>query len=73
MRDGQRNRFVDVCQIVSVLESNFMSFPLSRAQSKITAKIERVRKPYWFEKFHWFVSSDGYLVLAGRDAQQNEV
>ena len=50
-----------------------MSFPLSRVQSKITAKIERVRKPYWFEKFHWFVSSDGYLVLAGRDAQQNEV
>ncbi|KAK4545060.1 hypothetical protein LTR36_003611 [Oleoguttula mirabilis] len=32
-----------------------------------------VRKQMWFEKFIYFISSDGYLVLAGRDAQQNEV
>lgn len=32
-----------------------------------------VRKAMWFEKFIYFISSDGYLVLAGRDAQQNEV
>ena len=31
------------------------------------------RKPYWFERFHWFVSSENYLVLSGRDAQQNEL
>ena len=30
------------------------------------------RKPYWFEKFHWFISSENYLVVSGRDAQQNE-
>ncbi|KAL3102029.1 hypothetical protein niasHS_003438 [Heterodera schachtii] len=33
----------------------------------------RARKSYWFEKFHWFISSDRFLVLAGRDAQQNEL
>ena len=32
-----------------------------------------VRKQMWFEKFTYFISSDGYLVLAGRDAQQNEI
>ncbi|KAL8873646.1 MAG: hypothetical protein Q9174_000924 [Haloplaca sp. 1 TL-2023] len=32
-----------------------------------------VRKQLWFEKFHYFVSSEGYLVLAGKDAQQNEI
>ncbi|RMY72908.1 hypothetical protein D0863_04214 [Hortaea werneckii] len=32
-----------------------------------------VRKQMWFEKFVYFLSSDGYLVLAGRDAQQNEI
>ena len=32
-----------------------------------------VRTQYWFEKFYYFVSSDGYLVLAGRDTQQNEI
>lgn len=31
-----------------------------------------VRKQMWFEKFIYFISSDGYLVLAGKDAQQNE-
>jgi predicted ribosome quality control (RQC) complex YloA/Tae2 family protein len=32
-----------------------------------------VRKQHWFEKFIYFVSSDGYLVLGGKDAQQNEI
>jgi predicted ribosome quality control (RQC) complex YloA/Tae2 family protein len=32
-----------------------------------------VRKQMWFEKFIYFISSDGYLVLAGKDAQQNEM
>ncbi|KAL9093544.1 MAG: hypothetical protein Q9165_003939 [Trypethelium subeluteriae] len=32
-----------------------------------------VRKQLWFEKFIYFVSSDGYLVLAGKDAQQSEI
>lgn len=27
----------------------------------------------WFEKFFWFVSSEGYLCLAGRDSSQNEM
>lgn len=32
-----------------------------------------VRKQHWFEKFVYFISSDGYLVLGGKDAQQNEI
>ncbi|MEM3555661.1 MAG: NFACT family protein [Candidatus Micrarchaeia archaeon] len=31
------------------------------------------RKRQWYEKFHWFISSDGFLVIGGRDAEQNEV
>ncbi len=38
--------------------------------SRIT--IERKKEKKWFEKFHWFHSSDGFLVLAGRDAKSNE-
>lgn len=26
-----------------------------------------------WEKFNWFITSDNYLVIGGRDAQQNEV
>ena len=31
-----------------------------------------VRTQLWFEKFLYFISSEGYLVLGGRDVQQNE-
>ena len=31
------------------------------------------RKPAWFEKFLWFITSDNYLVLGGCDAHQNEL
>ncbi|CAI1492079.1 Archaeal Rqc2 homolog aRqcH [Thermococcus nautili] len=34
-------------------------------------RIER-RKKKWFEKFRWFISSEGFLVLAGKDAGTNE-
>ena len=32
-----------------------------------------VRQQFWFEKFIFFISSEGYLVLGGRDAQQSEI
>jgi len=35
-------------------------------------RIQKLRKVHWFEKFHWFVTSENFLVVAGRDAQQNE-
>lgn len=39
----------------------------------MTNTLQTKRKPLWFEKFHWVVTSDNYLVIAGRDAQQNEI
>ncbi|KAJ1967898.1 hypothetical protein IWQ62_001571 [Dispira parvispora] len=42
-------------------------------EQRITLTINKMRKPYWFERFLWFISSEGYLVLAGRDMQQNEL
>jgi len=29
------------------------------------------RKPRWFERYRWFISSDGMLVIGGRDAKTN--
>jgi predicted ribosome quality control (RQC) complex YloA/Tae2 family protein len=29
-------------------------------------------KKHWYDRFRWFVSSDGFLVVAGRDADTNE-
>ena len=37
------------------------------------AQIKSVqRKVFWFEKFIWFISSENYLIIGGRNAQQNE-
>uniref|UniRef100_A0A8C7YAI1 Ribosome quality control complex subunit NEMF n=1 Tax=Oryzias sinensis TaxID=183150 RepID=A0A8C7YAI1_9TELE len=35
--------------------------------------IQKARKVYWFEKFLWFISAENYLVITGRDQQQNEI
>ena len=39
----------------------------------IVASIKKARKTLWFEKFLWFISSEGYIVIGGRDAMQNEI
>src|SRR3989338_10960160 len=31
------------------------------------------RKKEWYEKFRWFLSSDGFLVVGGRDAPSNKI
>jgi len=57
---------------------------LRNTEKKITADLKKglkqekqvmrpVRKQLWFEKFVFFISSDGYLILGGKDAQQNEI
>lgn len=38
-----------------------------------TASIRRVRAPFWWEKFDWFLSSENRLVLLARDLQQAEM
>ncbi|KAI1818531.1 hypothetical protein GGS20DRAFT_190665 [Poronia punctata] len=57
---------------------------LKSAEQKIAAELKKglkqekpvlqpIRRQMWFEKFLWFLSTDGYLVLGGKDAQQNEM
>ncbi len=35
-------------------------------------EIRKKRKKFWFDGYRWFVSSDGTLVIAGRDARSND-
>ncbi|KAJ5591529.1 uncharacterized protein N7459_001898 [Penicillium hispanicum] len=35
--------------------------------------LRQARLPFWFEKFVFFISSEGYLVLGARDAMQGEM
>lgn len=62
------------------VEAAHKAFKSAEKKTKQTLKevqtvttIQKARKVYWFEKFLWFVSSENYLVIAGRDQQQNEM
>ncbi|KAI2261284.1 hypothetical protein LOZ09_001382 [Ophidiomyces ophidiicola] len=57
---------------------------LKSAEKKITADLNQglknekpvlrpARVPFWYEKFIFFISSDGYLVLGGCDKRQDEI
>jgi len=47
------------------LEGSIIEPEVKRARVKI-------RKKRWYEKFRWFTSSEGYLILGGRDVKMNE-
>jgi len=54
---------------------------MSEIRKKSVEKIAAISKPElrqpetraWYEKFRWFYSSEGFLVLGGKDASTNEV
>lgn len=46
---------------------------LKKGLKQEKALLQPIRMQMWFEKFIWFVSSDGYLVIGGKDASQNEM
>ncbi|KAF2457376.1 hypothetical protein BDY21DRAFT_320628 [Lineolata rhizophorae] len=56
---------------------------LKSTEKKVTSDLKKalkqekdvlrpLRPQLWFEKFYYFISSDGYLVLGGRDPQQHD-
>ena len=43
-----------------------------KVEAQDTKKKEK-RKVEWFEKFRWFFTSEGFMVIGGRDATTNEI
>ncbi|NTV24161.1 MAG: DUF814 domain-containing protein [Nanoarchaeota archaeon] len=46
---------------------------MEKKKQEIIAKAVPKRKREWFERFRWLYSSEGFLIVAGRDATTNEV
>lgn len=42
-------------------------------QEEIQKQTKKEKKREWYEKFHWFISSEGFLCLGGKDATSNEL
>jgi predicted ribosome quality control (RQC) complex YloA/Tae2 family protein len=41
-------------------------------QLSARTSVVKLRKKRWYERFRWFTSSEGFLVLGGRDIKSNE-
>lgn len=54
-------------QIASVKKKKLLE---KEREKKKVVKTERL---FWFERFRWFISSDGNIVIGGRDAKTNEL
>ena len=48
-------------------EESFYFQEEEKKQSKV------VRKKEWYEKYHWFISSENFLCIGGKDATTNEI
>ncbi|ASJ16980.1 hypothetical protein A3L04_07775 [Thermococcus chitonophagus] len=46
---------------------------IAEEEEKISVKKLEKRKKKWFEKFRWFISSEGFLVIGGKDSTTNEI
>ena len=75
--DGAKTALNEYLEKLQVIESKIAEAKKQETlwPIRIVEKLEkqRVKRREWFEKFRWFESSEGLLVVAGRDAVTNEV
>ncbi|KAK6114481.1 Fibronectin-binding protein A N-terminus (FbpA) family protein [Brugia pahangi] len=70
---AQQKEQKTICASSKALKSTKMKMKETLKVVHTKAEVMKKRHVMWFEKFFWFVSSENYLVIGGRDAQQNEL
>ncbi len=68
--EDSRKKMADIEKKVSKVEALKTAAPAEAMEDLATRKVEAKE---WFEKFRWFTSSEGFLVVAGKDVVSNEV
>lgn len=67
--EGARKALIDTQKKLEKIEKQKLKEEKSREQVQLTEP----SKKEWYEKFRWFISSEGFLVIGGRDATTNEI
>jgi hypothetical protein len=68
--EESRRKLAEAEKRLSAAEAVKLSKPAEVMEDFVKRKVEGKA---WFEKFRWFTSSEGYLVVAGKDTVSNEV
>jgi len=68
--EDSRKKLAEIEKQLSKVEALKVAAPVEAMEDLETRK---VASKEWFEKFRWFRSSEGFLVVAGKDAVSNEV
>lgn len=70
---GARKALEDTGKKLEILKKEEMAFWKEQQQRELQAAYKRQKKKEWYEKFHWFISSEGFLCIGGKDATSNEI
>jgi predicted ribosome quality control (RQC) complex YloA/Tae2 family protein len=68
--EESRRKLAEIDRKVREAEALKSAKPTEAIEELVRRKVESKE---WYEKFRWFTSSDGFLVVAGKDAVSNEV
>jgi predicted ribosome quality control (RQC) complex YloA/Tae2 family protein len=68
--EKSRRKLAETEQNIREAETLKRTKPIEAVKELVKRKVESKE---WYEKFRWFISSDGFLVVAGKDAVSNEV
>jgi len=68
--EGARKAFEETKQKITLLEKQKKE-KVAEISKPLVKEVEK--KKMWYEKFRWFFSSEGFLILGGKDATQNEI
>ncbi len=70
--NGARKAIEETKEIIKNIIQK-MNKEIEREFERLKPKERKIKKRHWYEKFRWFISSEGFLIIGGRDAKQNEI
>ncbi|MBI5001202.1 MAG: NFACT family protein [Euryarchaeota archaeon] len=71
---GNASRYYEAAKTARSKLEGVMSAMKAEATkpARKAAPATKRRRKFWFERYRWFVTSDGHIAVAGRDARMNE-
>ncbi|WFO76152.1 NFACT family protein [Desulfurococcaceae archaeon MEX13E-LK6-19] len=66
-----KHKYKKALEVLEELEKKRREIEAERVARAKEARF-LIKPRMWYERYHWLITSEGYLVVAGRDASQNE-